>query len=119
MYVSFMSKCEKTFQVKTIKGEHTCCRVSNSQHCTSKFLAKKYETNIRSNPDWPAGSMQEIMQRDNKTSLSLWKMYRVKKHAAKSISGTEIEQYNNFGITLRKFIGLILILQLKLNVSMI
>ncbi|KAK8916021.1 hypothetical protein KSP39_PZI023385 [Platanthera zijinensis] len=88
-----MSKNEKTFQVKTIKGEHSCYRVANSLHCNSKYLAKKYEYNIRSNPEWPVNSMQESMQRDNKTSLSVWKMYRAKKHVSILSSGTELEQY--------------------------
>ncbi|KAK8945179.1 hypothetical protein KSP39_PZI007561 [Platanthera zijinensis] len=38
--------------------------------------------------------MQEVMQVDNRTSLSVWKMYRVKRHATKAINGTELEQYS-------------------------
>ncbi|KAK8939250.1 hypothetical protein KSP39_PZI010837 [Platanthera zijinensis] len=93
MFASSMSKNEKTFQVKTIKGDHNCYRVVNSLHCNSKYLANKYEHNIRSNPEWPVNSMQEIMQRDNKTSLSVWKMYRAKKHVSILSSGTKLEQY--------------------------
>lgn len=37
--------------------------------------------------------MQEVMQIEKKTSLSIWKMYRVKQHASKVINGTEMEQY--------------------------
>ncbi|KAK8918817.1 hypothetical protein KSP39_PZI021402 [Platanthera zijinensis] len=93
LYASFISKNDHTFQVKTIKGEHACNRSSTSKHCTSDFLAKRYQHNLRSNPDWPVGSMQETMQMENRTSLSIWKMYRVKKHANKIVHGTELEQY--------------------------
>ncbi|KAL3849567.1 hypothetical protein ACJIZ3_011449 [Penstemon smallii] len=83
----------KTFQVKTMKNQHTCTREASSKHCTSKFLAKKYQNHIRSNPELPVYSMQEIMQMENQTLLSISKMYRAKKHAAKLINGTESEQY--------------------------
>lgn len=39
LFASFISKNEKTFQVKTIKGEHTCYRAANSHQCKAKFLA--------------------------------------------------------------------------------
>ncbi|KAK4412474.1 hypothetical protein Salat_2894500 [Sesamum alatum] len=44
IYASFISKIDKTFQVKLIKGEHSCYRAPNSKHCTSRFLAKKIST---------------------------------------------------------------------------
>ncbi|KAK8941312.1 hypothetical protein KSP39_PZI010017 [Platanthera zijinensis] len=77
----------------TKNWEHTCYRVANSQQCKAKFLSKKYEHHVRSNPEWPASSMQEVMQMENKTSLSIWKMYRVKQQASKVINGIEMEQY--------------------------
>ncbi|XP_012852596.1 PREDICTED: uncharacterized protein LOC105972205 [Erythranthe guttata] len=95
IYASFISKIDNTFQVKSIKREHTCSRDPSSKHCTSIFLAKKYQHHLRSNPEWPAGSMQEIMQMENHTSLSIWKMYRAKKHATKLNQGTELGQYAN------------------------
>ncbi|KAK8943070.1 hypothetical protein KSP39_PZI008986 [Platanthera zijinensis] len=93
MYASFISKNDRTFQVKTIKGEHSCYRAPSSKHCTFDFLAKKYQDHLRSNPEWPVTSMQEMMQMENRTSLSIWKMYRAKKYANKLIHGSELEQY--------------------------
>ncbi|KAK8946345.1 hypothetical protein KSP39_PZI006942 [Platanthera zijinensis] len=93
LYASFISKSDNTFQVKTIKGEHTCFRTATSKHCTSDYLANKYQNHLRSNPEWLVHSMQEMMQMENRTSLSIWKMYRTKKHANKINHGTELEQY--------------------------
>ncbi|KAK8940462.1 hypothetical protein KSP39_PZI010501 [Platanthera zijinensis] len=93
MYAAFISKNDHTFQVKTIRGQHTCYRTPSSKHCTSDYLANKYQHHLRSNPEWPVCSMQETMQMENRTSLSIWKMYRTKKHANKIIHGTELEQY--------------------------
>ncbi|KAG8369567.1 hypothetical protein BUALT_Bualt14G0026800 [Buddleja alternifolia] len=91
---SFRSKKDKTFQVKTIKGEHSCYRTQNAKHCTSKFLADKYQHHLRSNPSWPVRSMQEVMQMENHTNLSTWKMYRTKKKALQLNTISEIEQYS-------------------------
>ncbi|KAL3833413.1 hypothetical protein ACJIZ3_008149 [Penstemon smallii] len=93
VYASYVSQVDKTFQVKSIKNQHTCTREPRSKHCTSKFLAKKYQHHIRSNPEWPVYSMQEIMQMENQTLLSISKMYRAKIHATKLINGSECEQY--------------------------
>ncbi|KAK8944768.1 hypothetical protein KSP39_PZI008448 [Platanthera zijinensis] len=93
IYASFISKNDTTFQVKTIKGQHSCYRVPSSKHCTSDYLAQKYQNQLRNNPKWPINSMQEMMQMENRTSLFIWKMYRAKKHANKIIHGIELEQY--------------------------
>ncbi|KAL3838818.1 hypothetical protein ACJIZ3_023409 [Penstemon smallii] len=94
IYASFISKRNETFQVKSIKGKHTCQREANSKHCTSKFLARKYQHYLRSNPEWPVLSMLEIMQMENQTELSIWKMYRAEQQATILNHGTELEQYS-------------------------
>ncbi|XP_012843168.1 PREDICTED: uncharacterized protein LOC105963322 [Erythranthe guttata] len=64
-----------------------------AKHCSSKYLANKYVSHLRSNPEWPVNSMLEIMQMECKTNLTISKMHRTKKQALKLNEGTEAQQY--------------------------
>ncbi|KAL3833744.1 hypothetical protein ACJIZ3_008480 [Penstemon smallii] len=91
--LKFTKKCSDKIQVICRCGWVIYASFKSQIGKTFQFLAKKYQNHIRSNPEWPVYSMQEIMQMENQTLLSISKMYRAKKHAAKLINGTESEQY--------------------------
>lgn len=59
LYASMLQN-ENTLQIKTLIPAHTCNRSSVNRNVTAKFLAKIYVNKIRSNPNWPIESFQEM-----------------------------------------------------------
>ncbi|KAL0373575.1 UNVERIFIED_CONTAM: hypothetical protein Sradi_3273200 [Sesamum radiatum] len=83
----------KTFQIKTIKGNHTCSRTYDNSLAKAKYLAKRMEDAIRDNPNIPLDQFKNTIMRECKVDVSRWKVMRAKKEAIDAIRGVDAFQY--------------------------
>ena len=78
LFASIMDD-NKTFQVKTFNGKHTCGRSFKNPMANSNWLAKTYLDDFRANPDWPVKAIIERAMKDHQLSFSRDQCYRAKK----------------------------------------
>ncbi|KAL0386098.1 UNVERIFIED_CONTAM: hypothetical protein Sradi_3004100 [Sesamum radiatum] len=83
----------KAFQIKTIKGNHTCLRSYDNSLAKAKYLAKRMEDAIRDNPNIPVDQLKNTIMRECKVDVSRWKVMRAKKEAIDAIRGVDALQY--------------------------
>ncbi|KAL3849414.1 hypothetical protein ACJIZ3_011296 [Penstemon smallii] len=84
---------EATLQIKTLHAVHECTRKEKVTSANSRWLAKKYEDKIRTDPNWPVDSMMIVMQKDCKLLFSKKQMYRAKYKVKEMSTGSSAEQY--------------------------
>lgn len=82
-----------TFQIKTLKGRHTCPRAHKNWRANYKYLAGKIERLIRENPCIKAYKISQYISRECGVDVSKWTVYRAKKTAIQKIRGVDSVQY--------------------------
>ncbi|XP_073138095.1 uncharacterized protein [Henckelia pumila] len=82
-----------TFQIKTLKGRHTCSKAATSWLANYKYLAKKIEQVVRENPNVKTNQLINYIKRECGVNVSKWKAVRAKKYALQSIKGVDNVQY--------------------------
>ncbi|KAL0331562.1 UNVERIFIED_CONTAM: hypothetical protein Sangu_1701700, partial [Sesamum angustifolium] len=83
----------KTFQIKTIKGNHTCSRTYDNSLAKTKYLAKRMKDAIRDNPNIPIDQLKNIIMRKCKVDVSRWKVMRAKKEVIDAFREVNVFQY--------------------------
>ncbi|XP_012844716.1 PREDICTED: uncharacterized protein LOC105964757 [Erythranthe guttata] len=81
------------FQIKTIKGEHTCTQAKINKHANASYLGKRMEQGIKDNPDIQIQKLQNTILRKVGVESGYWKAMRAKKAAMDRIKGQEAEEY--------------------------
>ncbi|XP_073155943.1 uncharacterized protein [Henckelia pumila] len=82
-----------TFQIKTLKGRHTCSKAATNWLANYKYLAKKIEQVVRENPNVKTNQLINYIKRECGVNVSKWKAVRAKKYALQSIRGVDNVQY--------------------------
>ncbi|KAL0283307.1 UNVERIFIED_CONTAM: hypothetical protein Sradi_7234100 [Sesamum radiatum] len=82
-----------TFQIKTIKGEHTCARTYDNSLAKSSYLAKRMENLIRDNPNIPVSQLKNTILRKCNVEVTRWKVIRAKRAALEAIRGADSHQF--------------------------
>ncbi|KAL0322378.1 UNVERIFIED_CONTAM: hypothetical protein Scaly_2534200 [Sesamum calycinum] len=77
-----------TFQIKIIKGQHTCARTYDNSLAKTSYLAKRMENEIRDNPNIP---IQQI--RKCNVEINRFKVLKAKKTPLEAIRGADSKQY--------------------------
>lgn len=54
----------KTYQIKMFIAEHTCCKVVWSKAATRKWIVKKLEQRLLTQPDLKRSQAFDIMKKD-------------------------------------------------------
>ncbi|KAL0448101.1 UNVERIFIED_CONTAM: hypothetical protein Slati_1938000 [Sesamum latifolium] len=83
-----------TFQIKSIKGRHTCAHRIVNRQANSKYFGKRIEPFLRDNPTESLQSLKNKIRRELQIEVSTDKVYRAKKYALELIKGDVKEQYN-------------------------
>ncbi|XP_073133318.1 uncharacterized protein [Henckelia pumila] len=86
-----------TFQIKTIKGAHTCARPHTNRFANYKYLGKRIEKIVRDNPDIKIDQLQNIILRKCAVYVGYCKVLRAKKAAVQKIRGVDGVQYQLLG----------------------
>ncbi|XP_073120684.1 uncharacterized protein [Henckelia pumila] len=106
-----------TFQIKTIKGKHTCARSNENKLANSRYLAKRIHKIVRDNPDIKIDQLRNLMKSKCEVDVSKWKVIRAKKTAIQKIRGVDTVQYHHLWDYCKKLInfnpGSTLILRIK------
>ncbi|XP_073132196.1 uncharacterized protein [Henckelia pumila] len=82
-----------TFQIKTIKGEHTRAKSHVNKLANYKYLAKRIESIVRDNSDIKIDQLKNLITRKCAVEVSKWKIIRAKKTALQKIRGVDNLQY--------------------------
>ncbi|KAL0350430.1 UNVERIFIED_CONTAM: hypothetical protein Sradi_4192200 [Sesamum radiatum] len=76
-----------TFQIKTIKGEHTCARTYDNRLANASYIAKRIEKAIRDHPTIPVQQLKNRILSKCNVDVSRFKVMRAKKEALERIRG--------------------------------
>ncbi|KAL0307087.1 UNVERIFIED_CONTAM: hypothetical protein Sradi_6126000 [Sesamum radiatum] len=76
-----------TFQIKTLKGNHTCARTYENSLAKATYLATRMESSIRDHPDIPIQQLKNRILRKCNVEVSRFKVLRAKKKALEAIRG--------------------------------
>ncbi|KAL0303113.1 UNVERIFIED_CONTAM: hypothetical protein Sradi_6179400 [Sesamum radiatum] len=83
-----------TFQIKSIKGKHTCAHKIDNKQANYKYIGKRIQQFVRDNPSEGLESLKNKIRRDIQVDVSLYKVYRAKKFAFELMKGDIKQQYN-------------------------
>ncbi|KAL0328101.1 UNVERIFIED_CONTAM: hypothetical protein Scaly_2242700 [Sesamum calycinum] len=83
-----------TFQIKTLKGNHTCARTYENSLAKATYLATRMESSIRDHPDIPIQQLKNRILRKCNVEVSRFKVLRAKKKALEAIRGFDALQYD-------------------------
>ncbi|KAG8387957.1 hypothetical protein BUALT_Bualt02G0075200 [Buddleja alternifolia] len=76
-----------TFQVKSLKGEHTCAHITENKQANYKYIGRRIEHIIRDNLNETLDSLQKKIKRDLEIGCSMHKIYRAKRYALELVKG--------------------------------
>ncbi|KAL0354599.1 UNVERIFIED_CONTAM: hypothetical protein Sradi_3906800 [Sesamum radiatum] len=82
-----------TFQIKTIKGEHTCARTYDNRLANASYIAKRIEKAIRDHPTIPVQQLKNRILSKCNVDVSRFKVMRAKREALERIRGDDAKQY--------------------------
>ncbi|KAL4288257.1 hypothetical protein AHAS_Ahas19G0268100 [Arachis hypogaea] len=84
----------KSYQIKTYISEHTCAREFDSNIASQKWVAKKLEKRLRTQPHMTLNKAYEHIKIDYNVIINGKMVYRVLKEAREHLIGNERAQYN-------------------------
>jgi len=91
-YCGYM-KSVNTWQLRKIIDQHTCSREFNIRLINSKWLSKRLEKTVRSNPNTKTVDIREKVSRKYNIGISMCMAYRAKAMAIENVDGSFVEQY--------------------------
>ncbi|KAL2455280.1 MuDR family transposase [Abeliophyllum distichum] len=86
-------KGKSSFIIKTFRGEHTCPMVYKNKRVSSTYLAERYASAWRAEPNMSIGGFIDRVKKDDLGDISVWQVYRTKDKALEKIRGSVIEHY--------------------------
>ena len=92
LYASRMSN-DEAFQIKTYKRQHNCIIVSKQRMVKSDWLAKEFDSSIRSNPRWKLKEFAEAINQKYKVQCSINQCWWAKKLAMSELDSVLQEHY--------------------------
>ncbi|KAK2648900.1 hypothetical protein Ddye_016389 [Dipteronia dyeriana] len=66
-------------QVKTYNNKHECHRVYRSEEARSKWIASKFETIVKNNPDIKCGVIANLLKEQFNVNVDAQRLYKAKK----------------------------------------
>ncbi|XP_056698603.1 uncharacterized protein [Spinacia oleracea] len=86
------------FVVKSIDGDHTCCRnMEANRQLKSTWMAKQFLEIFKARPHWPAKEIVETVKRAYKVVIKRDTAYKVKYAAHRMLHGSMKDHYNKLG----------------------
>ncbi|KAG8377309.1 hypothetical protein BUALT_Bualt08G0019900 [Buddleja alternifolia] len=84
----------KIFQIKSLKGGHSCAKTFNNKLAKSNYIAKRLEQMIRDNPHVSNDQLRNAINRKCGVEVSSAKVSRAKREAIDKIVGLDSKQYD-------------------------
>ncbi|KAG8379207.1 hypothetical protein BUALT_Bualt07G0064600 [Buddleja alternifolia] len=82
-----------TYQVKTLRGVHTCSYKTENAQANYKYIGKRIENMVRDNPNEGLESLKKKIKRDVGIECSLHKVFKAKKYALELVRGEVAKEY--------------------------
>ncbi|KAG8381900.1 hypothetical protein BUALT_Bualt05G0020900 [Buddleja alternifolia] len=82
-----------TYQIKSLKGEHTCSHTTENKQADYKYIGKRILHFIEDNPDESLESLKNKIRRDIQAECSFHKVYRAKRYALVLLRGDISQEY--------------------------
>ncbi|KAK3227190.1 hypothetical protein Dsin_007052 [Dipteronia sinensis] len=73
-----------TYKIKSYNGEHTCRKLTKNEEANATWIANRYGSLIRSNPDMKISLLETNLRHKYGLVVSTWKLYRAKQKAFES-----------------------------------
>ncbi|KAM0891124.1 hypothetical protein ACQ4PT_026581 [Festuca glaucescens] len=86
-------KGEKTFVIRKMNLEHTCATTTDSSRVSAKWLARRYESLFRSDPNTGIQTLIDKAKLHYGVDVPKMMAYRAKNHALDAVLGDHREQY--------------------------
>jgi hypothetical protein len=86
-------KGEKTFVIRKMNLEHTCETTTDSSRVSAKWLARRYESLFRSDPNTGIQTLIDKAKLHYGVDVPKMMAYRAKNHALDAVLGDHREQY--------------------------
>ncbi|XP_073050537.1 uncharacterized protein [Primulina eburnea] len=83
-----------TFKIKTYGGPHTCVMQCRDKSATSKWIAKKYEKQLKSAQGMTVGDLGSALIDDYGVHVDVCKLHRARKKVTKKYMGDHEVSYN-------------------------
>nr|POE60179.1 hypothetical protein CFP56_25380 [Quercus suber] len=95
-FVAYLTKVprEKSYQLRTLTLEHTCCRSYKNPRCTSSYIGKKLMKKMKRQPNIKLKHIQEAVHDKYTLNISVGKAGRDRDKAQEYVDGAYTQQYN-------------------------
>ena len=84
---------KKSFQVKTLLGEHICCRVFRNTQANRNWVSQKLAKRLRIQPLLTHREALDRMKEDYNVHLNRKKIYKALMRAKELVEGNKRDQY--------------------------
>ncbi|KAL4289626.1 hypothetical protein GQ457_14G018530 [Hibiscus cannabinus] len=88
---------DPTFQIRTYKSKHTCCKDYANRNMDYKWLCNKYMHCFLADPNFKLSSFESLVYKDYVLIVPRSKLFRAKQLALKTLQGNYSEQYSKIG----------------------
>ncbi|KAL2485962.1 MuDR family transposase [Abeliophyllum distichum] len=82
-----------SWEIRTLNDDHTCPSTFNNKRVSSTYMARKYASAFRSDPDIRLHGFRDTVKQDCNVDISKWTFYRTKKKCFNLIRGSILDQY--------------------------
>nr|POE98084.1 hypothetical protein CFP56_55183 [Quercus suber] len=95
-FVAYLAKVprERSYQLRTLTLEHTCCRSYKNPRCTSSYIGKKLMKKVKRQPNMKLKDIQEAVHDKYTVNISVGKAGRARDKAQEYVDGVYTQQYN-------------------------
>nr|POE81072.1 hypothetical protein CFP56_61672 [Quercus suber] len=85
---------ERSYQLRTLTLEHTCCRSYKNPRCTSSYIGKKLMKKVKRQPNMKLKDIQEAIHDKYTVNISVRKAGRARDKAQEYVDEVYTQQYN-------------------------
>nr|POE44831.1 hypothetical protein CFP56_75991 [Quercus suber] len=95
-FVAYLTKVprERSYQLRTLTLEHTCCRSYKNPRCTSSYIGKKLMKKVKKQPNMKLKDIQEAVHDKYTVNISVEKASRARDKAQEYVDEVYTQQYN-------------------------
>ncbi|XP_028224649.1 uncharacterized protein LOC114406205 [Glycine soja] len=87
------NEVRNSFQIKTFKHNHNCCREVNNKQANRQWVVSKLEGKLRMQPTLKCVEALEYFKQEFGVHIEVTKMWRAMKEAKQLVEGNERKQY--------------------------
>ncbi|KAK9290736.1 hypothetical protein L1049_008912 [Liquidambar formosana] len=86
------------FVVRTLKDEYSCIRSTTNKNASSSWIAKKFASCIKNNPEMKLSGMRNELLEEYGVAVHPMRLYRAKRKCMDAIEGNHREYYGKFPV---------------------